>query len=298
MQKLQPKHTRLRTPFAACVLILLLGTPIGCVSTSKLDLSGMSFSSEPLLGKVVWNDLITEDLEAARRFYGELFGWTFEQGARPSGRPYWLARSGKVYVAGMVEAPPPADGEKVSRWLPYMSVNDVDAAVAQATAAGARVAVAPRDVNLGRVAAIVDTEGAVIGFVRSRIGDPDDTTTAPATGRIVWTELVANDPVAATRFYATVVGYEAKTIERRGGQYTLLTQRGSDRAGILKNPSEQTAPVWLTYFGVDDPAAAVARVVALGGTVVLPPSGQLREGTMAVVTDPSGALLVLQKIAT
>jgi Bleomycin resistance protein-like N-terminal len=125
MQKIQPKHTRLRTPFAACVLILLLGTPIGCVSTSKLDLSGMSFSSEPLLGKVVWNDLITEDLEAARRFYGELFGWTFEQGARPSGRPYWLARSGKVYVAGMVEAPPPANrgtalaraGNALPQWL-------------------------------------------------------------------------------------------------------------------------------------------------------------------------------------
>jgi hypothetical protein len=30
--------------------------------------------------------------------------------------------------------------------------------------------------------------------------------------------------------------------------------------------------------------------------VLLPPSPELREGTMAVITDPSGAILVLQKI--
>jgi hypothetical protein len=34
----------------------------------------------------------------------------------------------------------------------------------------------------------------------------------------------------------------------------------------------------------------------LGGKVLLAPSPQLRDGTMAVVTDPSGALLVLQKV--
>jgi predicted enzyme related to lactoylglutathione lyase len=56
--------------------------------------------------------------------------------------------------------------------------------------------------------------------------------------------------------------------------------------------------VWLTYFGVDDPAAAAARAQALGGKVLLPASPQLREGSMAVVTDPSGAVLVLQKLAS
>jgi predicted enzyme related to lactoylglutathione lyase len=258
----------------------------------------MSFSSAPLIGKVIWNDLITEDVDAARRFYGELFGWTFQQAQRPGGRPYTLARSGKTYVAGLVAVDPPADGKKVSRWLPYASVADVDAAVAQATAAGASVAVAARDVSLGRVAAIVDPEGAVIGFVRSRIGDPDDTTTAPGAGRVVWTELLANDPAAAARFYGSAVGYQAQTIERRGGQYTLLTNSGTNRAGILKNPTAQASPAWLTYFGVDDPAAAASRVEALGGKVILAPSPQLREGTMAVVTDPGGAVLVLQKVSS
>jgi predicted enzyme related to lactoylglutathione lyase len=84
-------------------------------------------------------------------------------------------------------------------------------------------------------------------------------------------------------------------VERRGGQYILLNASGGERAGILAKPEAAWEPVWLTYFGVADPAASVARVEALGGRVVAPPSPELREGTMAVVTDPSGALLVLQK---
>jgi hypothetical protein len=280
-----------------CIVALLLVVVPGCVSTGKIDTSGMSFSSEPLLGKVVWNDLITEDLDAARRFYGGLFGWTFENSTR-SGQPYSLAKSGAIYVAGIVPIAARSDGVKLSRWLPYISVEDVDAAVTRATAFNGRVAAGARDVNLGRVAAVVDPEGAVIGLARSRIGDPDDATTKASAGRIVWTELLANDPEGAARFYHSVAGYETRTIDRRGGKYTLLTHQGKERAGILTNPAQQWDPLWLTYFGVDDPAAAAARAESLGGKVILPVSPEVREGTMAVVADPSGAILVLQKVTS
>lgn len=272
---------------------VLLAFVAGCASVTSIDTSGMSFSDEPLLGKVVWNDLITEDIEAAKHFYGELFGWTFEETPSIASPTYALARAGNVYVAGLVPAEPRADGAHVSRWLPYVSVADVDDAVTRATAAGGNVAASARNVSLGRVAAILDREGAVIGLARSNIGDPDDATTAPAPGRVVWTELLANDPDAAAAFYRTVVGYDTRTIERRGGEYTLLGKGGANRAGILANPSEQAEPTWLTYFGVTDAGAAAERAVELGGTVVLPESPELRDGTMALITDPSGALLML-----
>ena len=159
------------------IAALLLIAPAGCVSTGDIDTSAMSFSSEPLVGKVVWNDLVTEDLDAARRFYGEVFGWTFENTTNAAGNPYALAKSGNVYVAGLVSIAARDDGAKLSRWLPYVSVTDVDAAVSRATAANAKVAVGARDVRVGRVAAIIDPEGAVIGLARSQIGDPDDATT-------------------------------------------------------------------------------------------------------------------------
>ena len=201
-----------------------------------------------------------------------------------------------MYVAGLVAAEPRADGANVSRWLPYISVADVDDAVTRATASGGNVAATARNVSLGRVAAILDREGAVVGLARSSIGDPDDRTTAAAPGRVVWTELLANDPNAAAAFYLTVIGYDARTIERRGGDYTLLGKGGADRAGILANPSEQAEPTWLTYFGVTDAGAASARAVELGGTILLPESPELRDGTMALITDPSGALLMLREM--
>jgi hypothetical protein len=266
---------------------------VACVSRDTLDLSGMSFTTEPLLGKIVWNDLITEDIDAARRFYGELFGWTFAPSAAPGRDNYWVARFGNVYVAGLVSIAPRADGTRLSRWLPYVSVDDVDAAVERARVAGGTVAVGARNMNLGRVAAIVDPQGAVIGLARSDIGDPDDRTTAAAAGRVVWTELLASDPHGAAVFYRSVVGYDTRTVGRRGGQYTLLTARGNDRAGIFANPSDEAEPRWLTHFGVADAKTAATRAAALGGTIVLPASPDLRAGTMAVVTDPSGAILSL-----
>jgi len=292
-----PSRNRLPLQLLGRLTAFVFAIASACVSTPGIDTSAMSFSHAPLVGKVVWNDLVTQDLDAARRFYGGLFGWTFEQTTSPEGQPYLLTRSGRILVAGMVAVNSPIKDVELSRWLPYMSVRDVDASVSRATAAGATVLVSPRDVNLGRVAVIEDKEQTVLGLARSRIGDPDDATTAPAAGRVVWTELLATDPAAASRFYQTVIGITAHTIERHGGPYTLLSEGGIDRAGILKNPSDDAAPVWLTYFGVEDPVSAAARVEALGGKVILPPSPQLRDGTMAVVTDPTGALFALQKVS-
>jgi predicted enzyme related to lactoylglutathione lyase len=277
------------------VAVALLAGLMACTTTTAPDLSGMSFSPEPLHGKVIWHDLITENAEASRRFYGELFGWTFEDADGPDGRDYLIARSGNVYVAGIVSLPRPDDGQRYSRWLPFISVDDVDDAVSRSVAAGGEVAATARNVNLGRVAAVIDPQGAVIGLARSDIGDPDDRTTAAAPGRPMWTELLADDAGKAAQFYQSITSYNAETIERRGGEYTFLESNGVRRAGILKKPADEITPVWLTFFGVEDPVAAAARAEALGGTIILPASADVRDGTMAIVTDPSGAVLVLQE---
>ena len=273
----------------------LLAGVTACTTASQSDFAGVSFSEEPLTGKVVWNDLITEDLATAREFYGGLFGWTFEDARERDGGEYVVARDGETYVAGILAIAPRQDGQKLTRWLPYVSVDDVDSAIDRSKAGGATVAVDARDVSLGRVAAIVDPEGAVVGLARSQIGDPDDNSTRAAPGRVVWSELLSSDPVAASAFYRLLAGYDIEVIDRRGGFYTLLSRNGVNRAGIMPRPADEIEPVWLTYFGVSDPKSAAAKAKELGGTVLVPPSPELREGTMAIVTDPVGAVLVLQK---
>mgnify|MGYP002067227915 FL=1 len=276
--------------------VLLSVFLLSCTTTRGPDLTGMSFSDEPLIGKAIWHDLVTEDPVAAKRFYEGLFGWSFEKTTGSGGHAYSVARSGNVWVAGIIAVDPPTDGTTLSRWLPYLSVDDVDRAVQISVSAGGTVAATARNVPLGRVAAIVDREGAVIGLARSDIGDPDDKTTAAAPGRVVWNELLTNDVAAATEFYRRVVGFDARTIKRRGGEYTLLARNGIDRAGLLKNPAPDWTPTWLTYFGVKDAAAAATRAEELGGQILVPVSPEVREGTMAVVKDPTGALLVLQNL--
>jgi predicted enzyme related to lactoylglutathione lyase len=276
---------------------LIVAATTSCTTAGSPDLDGMSFSDRPLAGKVIWNDLITEDIGAARRFYGGLFGWTFEEADGPTGREYSVARLGDVYVAGLLAVDRRADGKSISRWLPYVSVGDVDRAVSRGVTAGASVAAPARDVALGRVAAIIDPQGAVIGLAHSRIGDPDDATTRAAAGRVVWHEMLASDVIDAAGFYRLVAGYDIDTINRRGGEYTLLLQDGVRRAGVMERPNDDVQPVWLTHFGVTDPAATAERAESLGGRIILAPSPELRDGSIAIVADPSGAVLVMSKVS-
>jgi predicted enzyme related to lactoylglutathione lyase len=276
------------------IVLALTAAVLGCTSSTGPDLSQMSFSDEPLIGKFVWYDLITDDAEAARTFYSGLFGWSFDRREGPGGNDYFLAHDDGRFIAGMVAVEQPPDGSEHSRWLPYVSVADVDASTSRSRGEGGRVVVEPLDVRLGRVSAIVDPEGAAIGLARSAIGDPDDETTAGGPGRIVWAELLADDDAAAAAFYRTVIGCETRTIDRRGGRYTLLVGGGTDRAGIFPNPTDWD-PQWITHFGVADPAVAAARAEELGGTVLLAPTPEVREGSIAIVSDPSGAVLVLSK---
>src|SRR5262245_31723530 len=125
-----PRHRAVLAVAVAALGFALAALPAGA---GKPDVSGMSFSQTPLTGKIIWNDLITDDLDATRTFYGALFGWTFEHSSGKGGR-YVLARSGNTYVAGIVEVKTKNRNEKISRWLPYVSVDNVDGAISVASA--------------------------------------------------------------------------------------------------------------------------------------------------------------------
>ena len=112
---------------------------------------------------------------------------------------------------------------------------------------------------------------------------------------MVWNELLAANSGDAARFYSEVADISTTTLQRRGGEYTLLQSGGNDLAGILDNPFQSAGPLWLTHIAVRDPAVSAAKAEALGGKVLLAPSAELREGSMALIQDPGGAILALQK---
>jgi len=259
----------------------------------------MALTDTPLYGKFVWNDLITDDLSGAQAFYGGLFGWTFEKTERPGGGDYTLIVSGSgQYVGGMVHQADPGNGQDYSRWLGYIAVADVDEATRYTATTGGKVVVPARDIGMiARAAVVTDPEGAVVGLVNSVRGYPADIASVGA-GEVAWHELLAENDGAAASWYTPLALYTVNQQQRPGGTYWLLDAAGRSRAGVMQRPNDQVQPVWLTHFRVTDLADSVARVKSLGGTVLLAPNPQVRRGALALVTDPSGALLALSDSTT
>jgi predicted enzyme related to lactoylglutathione lyase len=277
--------------------LLLLSLLLAACAAQGPDIRDFSLSDKPLYGKFVWHDLITDDVTVARAFYEGLFGWSFEETTGPAGNDYVLIRGADgSWVGGMVELADPPGGEDYSRWLGYMSVPDVDAAAAATAATGGEVLVGPRDFGqIARAAAVKDPQGAVFGLVRSRVGDLDDSVTVKP-GLIAWNELLAADSAAASDFYAALAGFDIISQQRFGGEYVVLEAAGVPRAGLQQRPAEQLQPLWLTYFAVNNVAAVTARAEKLGGTVLVAPSSQVRNGSMALIVDPTGAVFGLQRL--
>lgn len=245
-------------------------------------------------GKFVWHDLITRDPASSRRFYGSLLGWEFESTTR-NGKPYAVARVDGQPVAGIVVHPEPGDDPAL--WLSYLSVPDVDETVEKVTSAGGKTLYPPTDLaGAARVAVITDPQGAALGLARLKDGDPDDPS-RPRRGHFFWMEYLAKDASQAVGFYEGLIDYEVTEDERTTTPgYFILRRDGRSRAGLFQLPTgEKVDPNWLPYVLVDDPAALAARVEGLGGKVILAPRKEIRGGTLAIVTDPTGGALALQK---
>ena len=245
-------------------------------------------------GRFVWQDLMTPDAAGCRKFYGDLLGWQFHETTR-NGKPYLIARLGGKPVAGIVEVKDPR--VKDAGWLSYLSVDDIDGAVSRVTAAGGSVLVAPlRIEGIGRIAAVTDPEGAPLGLAGLEIEAPAEPADPPLA-RFFWREYFAHDAVKSLAFYKDLNGYEDTLSTRKGLVPYHLLERNGPQAGLIQLPEELMAVKsnWLPYLRVDDPAAMSARVTALGGRIIMPPSEMVRNGTVAIVADPTGGAVALQK---
>ena len=121
---------------------------------------------------------------------------------------------------------------------------DVDRAVELTRSAGGSAVAGPADLpNIGRGAVVLDPDGAPLGLLRSRIGDPMDGT-EPALHRFMWTEHLSRDPQASAAFYASLAGFEVRKMDFGGRSYWVLVH-GRERAALLRNPTGVDQPIWL-----------------------------------------------------
>ena len=245
-------------------------------------------SYEP--GVPSWVDVSSPDVEASKRFYGDLFGWE-AQDAGPAGETFVYAnfkRNGRN-VAGLSAI---ADESQPPAWSTYVATDDADAAAARAAAAGADVVFAPTDVmDAGRVAVFAHPAGGVVGVWQAGRHIGAELVNEP--GALAWNELQTRDAAGAKTFYVAVFGWGVEDQDVEGMTYTLFQVADRPVAGAMTTPSAVPAEVpafWLTYFGVEDCDATVARVEQLGGSTLSPEILEMEGvGRFAIVADPHGA---------
>ncbi len=117
-------------------------------------------------GHFHWNELMTRDVEKAKKFYADAMGWSYDTMPMPGGGSYTLAMAGGQPVAGIFDIGG-ADYKGVPEsWMAYIAVDDVDARVKKATSAGAKVMKPAFDVpGVGRIVILSEPGGAGIGWM-------------------------------------------------------------------------------------------------------------------------------------
>ncbi|MEU3661806.1 VOC family protein [Streptomyces sp. NPDC032940] len=240
---------------------------------------------EPVTGGPCWAELGTSDLEAAKRFYAELFGWRPETDPRQQAGGYTVCHLDGAAVAALT--PLYRQAQPVA-WNVSFAVADADAAARWVTAAGGTVTQGPVDVfDAGRSAVAVDPAGAV--FQLWQAGTFPGAGVFNAPGSLGWVELLTREPRRAAGFYTTVFGWSV-TASARYPQWSL---DGADFGGMVtmdeKFPHEVPAH-WLPYFAVADVDTAAAGTTDGGGTVLMEPTSLPDGPRIAVLRDPQGAM--------
>ena len=248
-------------------------------------------SQEHHPGKIIFIELVTPDLTAAKQFYAGLFGWTFHD--IQAGRiEYAEAFHDGRPVAGLIHKNVPAGEHRQPAWLSFFAVGDVDAAKKVALQNGAKVLFEPHNIpDRGREAVFADPQGAVFAVLASSSGDPSDVLATP--GEWIWSSLITSDPDTDAAFYQTLFNYEVFELPASsvGVQHLLLASDNYARASVNTLPANRrnAHPHWLNYIRVEDTVKMTAKVVALGGRVLVEPRIDRHGGKVAVVADPLGA---------
>lgn len=234
-------------------------------------------------GRWPWFELQAPEADKAVAFYGAVAGW--QSSSMDMGDFVYTMMGPTAENCGCGITPPTGKGQ---RWVGYVTVEDVDAAVARAKAAGAQGVGEPMDVpGVGRMAEITGPDGSIFWVYRAfEAGDKD---IAPG---FAWNEWYAKDDTQAVAFFQAVVPeLTHSTMQMGEGPYHLLTGPSGSQTGIMKQPMPDDLCTWQAWIEVADADAAQAKVEPAGGTVLASAFDVPGIGRMFIAADNQGALI-------
>jgi uncharacterized protein len=244
----------------------------------------MTSGVQAAIGRFVWHDLNSTDIESDKRFYTELLGWEVEV-FKPGEMDYQMISANGSQHGGFNAS----QGGAPSHWLGHVVVDDVDAAAERAKGAGGTVLYGPEDIpEVGRFALVQDPQGGVTSAFTPQGDMPSP------EGVFVWDELMTSDVDGAKRFYGELYGWTTEDMDMGpAGTYTLFKVGESSIAGCLSNAQNPAPPHWYPTVAGEDVAATTKKAGELGAQVYMQPTSIPEVGRFSVLGDPTGATIGL-----
>ncbi|MFJ5956920.1 VOC family protein [Paenarthrobacter sp. NPDC092416] len=247
-------------------------------------------------GEPCWADLQTRDVAAAKDFYQQVFGWTYQDLPTPDGRSYAQAFEGKDLVAVIAPQNPMQEAAGTNgQWNIYLAATDAEEIAEDASHAGGKLQFGPEAVaDTGVLAFIEAPGGGATGIWQA--GTHVGSHLFNEHGALAWAELMTPEPQAAVAFFQQLFGHEVTEYPQDdGGSYSTLMVNGEEVAGIV--PAEEGDDAgWQIYFGVADLGKATEAATAAGGEVLVEPEATPEVGSLATIMDPQGGVLSLIQI--
>lgn len=243
-------------------------------------------------GMFSWADLATTDVMGAKGFYGELFGWKFEDLPAGDSGTYTMARRDGRDVGGLSGMMPGMREQGIPpHWTAYFSVEDVNMRAGKVEALGGKLIMPPFDVmNVGRMCIVEDPTGAKAALWQERGHQGASVKNEP--GSLAWAELMTQDTAKAQPFYTQLLGWIADTRQMGPLRYTRFLVGETATAGMMQAQSGMLSS-WLVYFAVESCDRSVEQARRLGAKVQVPAEDIPGVGRFSVLQDPQGAFFAI-----
>jgi predicted enzyme related to lactoylglutathione lyase len=249
-------------------------------------------------GTFCWVELGTSDSEAAKSFYGQLFGWDYVDNPMGEHGYYTMLKVDGKDIGGLYKLMPDMVEQGIPpHWLSYVYVTSADEAVEKAKSEGATIMNGPFDVfTAGRMAVVKDPTGAVFAVWQANENRGAGIYNVPNS--FCWNELGTLDTQKAGQFYSNVFGWSKEVISESPVEYTMFKNGDRSAGGMYKITPEMgpIPPHWLVYFAVDDCDAKVQKATELGAQVMRPAEDIPGIGRFAILIDPQGAAFAIIKL--
>ncbi|MFN8015794.1 MAG: VOC family protein [Acidimicrobiia bacterium] len=216
-------------------------------------------------GIACWADVSVQDMEKAKDFYSQVFGWEMSIAPEPEADGYTQCLKDGEVVCGIFHSRNP---DQPAAWNTYFASSDIKSTIEKANEFGGTIIMPPIEVmNYGITSAVQDPQGAFFGIWQAK--DMVGSTVANEFDTVCWNELATTNLNEAKDFYRGLFDWQDS--ESNSPEYWQYDVAGSVRGGAREMSEDECTmmpPNWTIYFRVKDLGETANKIEKSGGKIL------------------------------